>query len=301
MAADLLNFLLTADVPEPADSIDEWWKTTRSIASEFADSVDIAAATGFAAGSVAHAFGSGYDAALRRLVPGLGDEIVAFCATESGGGHPRAIHTTLEGEVVTGVKTFVTMGTAAKELLVVAKEGIGTDGRPLLRLARIYADQPGVTITARPPLPIVPELPHGEVQFDSATVDQVLEGDGYVQFVKPFRTVEDIHVSTATLGWLIRVARQSSWPHDVIERLLASVLTLRSLGQANPATAAVHVALGGALSTMSEGLANLEPHWDSAAAETAGMWRRDSAILQIANRARAARLESAWAALSPGR
>ena len=44
----------------------------------------------------------GYRAALRALVPELGDRRASFCVTEAGGNHPRAIETRLENDRVTG-------------------------------------------------------------------------------------------------------------------------------------------------------------------------------------------------------
>ena len=54
-----------------------------------------------ATSSVGGAFLAGYQAALRALVPDLPDGLVALCATEEGGAHPRAIATllTLDGEI----------------------------------------------------------------------------------------------------------------------------------------------------------------------------------------------------------
>ena len=62
-----------------------------------ADTVDRAALGGLAAAGVGWAFACGYEAALARLDPGAtrGGLLAALCATEEGGGHPRAIRTTL--------------------------------------------------------------------------------------------------------------------------------------------------------------------------------------------------------------
>lgn len=298
VTTDVFHFLLTAEIPAPADSIADWWTTNQEVAAQFEVTVDVAAAGGFAAGTVAHAFGAGYNAALCALIPDLAGHLAAMCVTEAGGGHPRAIQTTLENGVVNGTKTFVTMGSSAQELLVVAKAGTSGDGRPVLKLVRVDAAQEGVTVTDRPPLPIVPELPHSEVTLENVQVAEVYDGDGYLQYVKPFRTVEDIHVSAATVGWMIRVARESPWPQDVIESLLASFAALRSLGQADASSPAIHIALAGVMAQMTDGLAKLDALWNTADLETAAMWSRDKAILQVANRVRAARLETAWETLA---
>ncbi len=60
--------------------------------------------------------------------------LVALAATEEGGGHPRAIKTALartpDGAAwqLTGDKGFVTLGTEADVLLVVASVGKSTTG-----------------------------------------------------------------------------------------------------------------------------------------------------------------------------
>ena len=51
--------------------------------------IDRAVAGGFLADRVAYAFAAGYEAALRRLAPGLPKgPIVSLCITERGGGPP---------------------------------------------------------------------------------------------------------------------------------------------------------------------------------------------------------------------
>ena len=40
------------------------------------------------------------------------------------------------------------------------------------------------------------------------TAHEILPGDGYDRYLKPFRTVEDIHVHAALLGHAIGAARR---------------------------------------------------------------------------------------------
>ena len=49
------------------------------------------------------------------------------------------------------------------------------------------------------------EIPHAEVGLDRVRVEAsaVLPGDGYADYVKPFRTIEDAHVHCALLGYLV--------------------------------------------------------------------------------------------------
>lgn len=109
--------------------------------------------SGVGADRLGVAFREGYAAALRALVPGLPEgEVVALAATEEGGGHPKAIQTRFSDGKVTGRKTFVTMGTVADRVLVVAREaggGEAEEGR--LRVVSVTARQPGVVVRPLPP------------------------------------------------------------------------------------------------------------------------------------------------------
>src|SRR5262245_15884264 len=194
---------------------------------------DRAAVTASTADRVAGAFVAGYQAALRQLVPDLPiDRVVCLCATEEGGAHPRAIRTELRGDVVSGRKQWVTGGPSADELLVVASTGIDEAGRNRLRVARVDARGPGVAIEAMAPTSFVPEIPHATVRLENAPVLAVLPGDGYDDYLKPFRTIEDAHVFGAVLAWVLGVARRSGWPHEACERIVAVLIVLREVALA---------------------------------------------------------------------
>src|SRR5690349_23846938 len=64
--------------------------------------------------------------------------------------------------------------------------------------------------------------------FRSLKLDEsaILPGDGYSQYVKPFRTVEDIHVQAAVLSYLMREGQRLGWPQGWIERLSALLAAL---------------------------------------------------------------------------
>ncbi len=236
---------------------------------------------------------------MQQLAAGPRDVPVGFCATEKGGAHPRAIQTTLTqvgGELrLRGHKTFVTLGTFGDELLVVARQG-ERDGRPRLVATRIAAQRDGVRREALPPLPIIPEIPHAELHFDSVVVapEEVLPGDGYLRYLKPMRTVEDCHVLAAVLSWLVQVARRWDWPTSFIEDLVVILTALRTIALLDPLAATTHVALEGALRQTKALVVATEPQWKRVDAPTAGRWRRDQALLEIAATARARRAEVAW-------
>jgi acyl-CoA dehydrogenase len=307
---DTLRFLLTTPPqPIPLGSIEDWWRQHLGLAARFSTPVDLALAGGFMADRPGFAFASGYHAALRSLFPRMPlDHRAALCATEQGGAHPSAIQTRLssgggEGPLrLSGTKAFVTLGTAAEFLIVVASEGLDEQGRNRLRVVTIDAHREGVRLNALPPMPFVPEVPHAELHLHEVAVapDEVLPGDGYTRYLKPFRTTEDCHVHAAFLGWLLQVARRSGWPERVQDEALALAVMFRGLALADPASPAVHVALGGALDLslrLVEGLGELWPRVD---APTRELWERDRRLLGVAGKVRSKRREVARQRLTGG-
>ncbi len=195
-----LEVLLREPIPAPPRDLEEHLARVKALQARFEDPVDRAAVGGVIADRLGYAFAAGYGAALQRLVPSLGDRRGCLAATESGGGHPRAIQTKLAGGRLVGTKTFATMAPAADELFVVASVG-ERDGKNELRVVRVPRGRAGLTIEPRPPWPVAPEIPHAIVTFDTAVEEgDVLPGDGYDRYLKPFRTIEDVHVMAATVG-----------------------------------------------------------------------------------------------------
>lgn len=243
------------------------------------------------------AFVAGYRAALDALLPTRPPSLsalAALCATEVGGNHPRAIETTLDAEGrLHGHKTWITLGSAAETLLVVARTG-EVEGRPALKLAAIRADAPGVRVTTLPPTPFVPEVPHAEAHFDGATADHVFPGDGYTAYLKPFRTVEDVHVLGAFLGYGLRAFLAAKDPTSV-ERALLLAASIPTLAAAPPHAPETHLAVAGLVAAVHA----LEGDTHAVLAAQDPRFPRDRALLRVASKARAARAEAARRALAP--
>jgi acyl-CoA dehydrogenase len=285
---------LLALQPPAADTLDAWWRATREAREAEGTPVDRALAGGACADRLGFAFGAGYSEALRALVPDLAG-ITALCITEEHGNHPRAIATTLRDGVLTGRKKWATAGPLASTLLVAATTGVEA-GRPQLRLVRVAADAPGVRMTAMT-TPFVPEIPHAEIELDRVAVRaaDLLPGDGYAEYIKPFRTVEDIHVHAALLGYQIGVARRYALPRDVLEQLIALAVTARALAAADRGAPELHVALAGTLALIAPVVARVEQLWRDG--DERERWQRDRALLSVAASAREARLAKAWSQL----
>jgi hypothetical protein len=103
-------------------------------------------------------------------------------------------------------------------------------------VALVRADQPGVTIVPMPETAFVPEVPHARIHLQDVAIDaaSLLPGDGYSNYVKPFRTLEDTFVTAAVLAYLLREARARGWPADLRERLSASLVGLGDGGAVAP-------------------------------------------------------------------
>jgi acyl-CoA dehydrogenase len=266
--------------------------------------IDAAMLAGVAATRVSEAFLAGYQAALRALVPDLPpDRRICLCATEEGGAHPRAIATRLApdgaGWRLSGKKRWVTGGPLADLLLVVASVGTDEAGKNRLRVARVDARQPGVTLHPMPETPFTPEIPHAEVHLAEVALagDALLPGDGYDRYLKPFRTVEDCHVHAAVLAYVLGVARRHGWPQEPQERLLAILLAARAVALSDPSAPGTHLALAGVLGLGRQLLDDTAGHWALTDPDTRARWQRDAGLLGVAQRARTARTEAAWAAV----
>lgn len=288
--------------PAPHDSLEPWWQATRDAREGHTTTADRALIGGVLADRLGFAFAAGYQEALRALVGA--DGISALCVTEVRGNSPKDIDTTLvadgDGFIVTGKKKWATAAPLATALLVCAKTGIDAQGRNALRLVRVPTTAAGVTLVAAN-APFVPEIPHAEVTLDRVRVaaGDVLPGDGYAGYVKPFRTVEDAHVHAALLGYLIGVARRHGIARELIEQLVATALTVRTLALADARSPHVHVALAGAIHQVTQLVGEVERAWPSLEGAEHARWQRDRPLLRVASAARTARRETAWTAIRP--
>jgi hypothetical protein len=285
----MLDQLLARATPPATDDLASWLAATADVRTRGQTSVDRALLAGTRADRLGFAFAVGYGEALRVLA-GI-EGVAALCATEAGGNRPRDIATKLEGRVVTGHKKWATVGSLASTLLVVATTGQDLEGKNRLRVVRVSAAAPGVTITPSTAA-FIHEIPHAEITLDRVNVDEVLPGDGYDDYLKPFRTIEDIHVHAALVGYLIGVARRRELPG--IDRLVAIAGATRELAGADVRAPATHVALAGVLALIGDTLPELEKQWGANPDDEWARWQRDRVLLHVAGAARKQRRERAW-------
>lgn len=296
----LLNHLITLSrsaKPCPG-TFDLWYTETQKAWSFCSQSGGRALLAGAVSDRLGFAFAGGYCAALQNLMEDPSLTVSAVCITEAGGNRPADIHTTLtqEGEnwVLNGEKSFVTLADHAEWLWVAAHTG-EVEGRKNIKMLGLPVNQTGVEVTLLPDLPFVPEISHALVKFNNVVVkpSDILHGDGYKLFIKPFRTVEDIHVCAATCGLLLKKSIKNQWPRAVTEQLMAQAFAWMELSKQSPRAYATHLALAGLMTQQRQLSETLARHimpdtpFDL-------LWQRDKPLLGIAEKVRHLRTERAW-------
>lgn len=254
---------------------------------------DLAVAGGRMMATPGLAFLVGYQAALRMLWPSAPLSLGALCATEQRSLRVADMQTRLHDLRLSGRKDFVTAGDAADWLLIAARsEAPGDD--PCLSLAVVYPGEPGVRVEKLAAIPLMPDVSHGRVFLDNALCE-LLAGDGWDAYVKPFRTLEDIYVLSAMTAWLYGVGQDSDWPQALQLRLLALLAGCAEVSRQAPNNPCGHVLLGGLFAQfeglkaeINQALAEGPPQW-------AAMWQRDQAVMDLAAVARDKRLAKALA------
>lgn len=241
------------------------------------------------------AFLIGYQAALRVLWPSAPAALGALCATERRSVRPADMHSRLEGLRVTGRKDFVTAGLEAEWLLVAARcEAAGESAQ--LKLAVVYPGEPGVTLEALPTLPLMPEVGHARLTLQQAACE-LLAGDGWGAYVKPFRSLEDLYVLAALVAWLYGVGQESAWPQALQLRLLGLLGGCAEGSRQCADSVGCHLLLGGLFAQFNALRGELDQALAAGPEQWAQLWQRDQGVLALATAARDKRLAKAWAAV----
>jgi hypothetical protein len=239
------------------------------------------------------AFLVGYQAALRMLWPSAPPSLGALCATEQRSLRPVDMQTRLHDLRLSGRKDFVTAGDAADWLLIAARcEAPGEP--PRLNLAVVYPDEPGVRLEKLPAIPLMPDISHGRLFLDNALCE-LLAGDGWDAYIKPFRTLEDIYVLSAMNAWLYGVGQDCDWPQSLQLRLLALLAGCAEVSRQSPGSNVGHILLGGLFAQFDSLKPELNDAFNEGPPEWAELWERDRAVLDLATGARAKRLAKALA------
>ncbi|HMR75484.1 MAG TPA: acyl-CoA dehydrogenase family protein [Polyangiaceae bacterium] len=254
---------------------------------------------GFSADRLGFGFVCGYVAALRRLTKSHAG-ITALAATEAGGAHPRAIETTLSQQgdqvVLNGTKAFVTLGSLCAEVYVLAHVGQDAAGRKGLRLVRMPTSSSGAHMHALPATPFAPEIPHCRLTLTDVRLptDSVLPGDGWADYVRPFRTIEDTFVMLAALGYMLGVVRRGAASEALLDAVVAALTSTLYVAGLPPSEARTHVLLGAALAQVQGVMRALGAAFPAGLPDEEARFHRDAPLLSVAEKARSARKRKAF-------
>lgn len=282
--------LLTTPKRLPVADLERWYASLLACADSPAP-FGLALLGGHRAATPGLAFLAGYQAALRMLWPSAPWSLGALCVTESKSTRPADMSTRLDGLTLTGRKDFVTAADAADWLLVAARED--EPGQAVrLGLGVVRNGAPGVRIEALPALPLMPDIGHARLYLEQVHCER-LAGDGWDDYVKPFRSLEDLHVLSAVTAWLFGVGQDSAWPQPLQLRLLGLLAGCAEVARRCPSAATSHLLLAGLFAQFDSLRGELEAAFAAGPPAWAQLWRRDQGLLSIANSARRKRLEKA--------
>ncbi|SFI32004.1 Acyl-CoA dehydrogenase [Collimonas sp. OK307] len=300
----ILEWCMQQSSEAPAvETAEQWVLHWPAHVNDWASTVMLAIAGGFKADRLAWAFASGYQGAIRAIVrQAEAHEIFAFCATETVS-NPLIVNTkwrySESGKViVNGIKSWAPMGHVCTSYLVACAElGAPEQTRPPQRVVRLASSTPGLKADPLPSGGIIPELGRARVQLLDASTDasNMLEGDGWSTFIKPFKRVEALHVAAAVLAHLLREGRSRKWPSSYMQRVLTSLAVLCDLSRDWSAAPMTNVVLADAIDNAHMLAIEAQVHWTRGELdESAARWERDRGMLSISAAVQERSAARAW-------
>lgn len=215
---------------------------------------------GFTCQQFSFAFMAGYQAALEHMFPTIApNQLKALCVSEEKGGHPKAIQTTLSNNQLNGLKTYITAGSDVEHLLILCKTDKVVNGRTQLKMVHVPKDAEDMEVTNFE-LAFMKEVKHGKLSIKGTPIaeSQILAGDGFSDYTKPFRTLEDICVSAAYQAMLLRQAIDYKWDGHLRDQLLLNIYTLKNLLSLPLLAAETHLLLAANEANFENLLPNIE-------------------------------------------
>jgi len=211
-------------------STDDWATAYYQLVSDKSP-IEKAILGGFSCQQFSFAFMAGYQAALEHMFPTVApNELKALCVSEAKGGHPKAIQTTLIDNQLNGLKTYITAGSDVEHLLVLCKTNEMVNGRPQLKMVHLPKGADNTELINFE-LSFMKEVKHGKLAMKETQISdhQILVGDGFSDYAKPFRTLEDICVGAAYQAMLLRQAIEYQWAGDLRDQILFNLFSLKNL------------------------------------------------------------------------
>jgi hypothetical protein len=289
--------------------IARWFEMFKQATAHYSNSIDRALLAGRLSSNVGFAFAGAYQSAIESLFKLEEPLLASVCITESEGNHPRAIKARLysEGGVLrlSGEKSFVSGAKDAGMLFVACRderksEGLDKDGRPIIKLLALRADRAGINIQEMPSLGFLPELSHGKVVFQGLELEEsdILPGDGYIDYVKAFRSYEDLHVCAAIAAYRLGEAITQGWGKELVAQHISLILALRAVNDMSLDSAVAHVSLAACRNQLDELITSSNSLFQQTDDQAYERWQRDSRILQLARKAHEQRTQKAWKVLT---
>tara|TARA_R110002072_G_scaffold47597_2_gene130756 strand:+ start:24214 stop:25176 length:963 start_codon:yes stop_codon:yes gene_type:complete len=302
----LINILLSPSLERKTfGSMAEWFKDFNQQTRQFLKPLDRAMLGGRLSLNVGFAFTSGYQSAIEALFKPEKIQLSSFCVTEEKGNHSRAIETRVfkrsDELFVSGGKSFVSGANDSECLYIACRDerngsGVDADGRPIIKMISIKTESEGIDIQAMPALGFIPEVSHGKVILNNVAVNEekIFSGDGYLNYIKAFRSYEDLHVLAAITGYRLGEAMDGLWPQDVLEKHIALLLALRSLSNMNLNKPAAHIGLATCRAQMHELIMGTDAFFEQKNSQAYDLWMRDKVLLNVAQTAHQKRTQRAW-------
>ena len=278
-----------------------WFERHRFATNGLQSSIDRALIGGFSFRQTSFAFASAYQSAMESMFRLDGQSIAALCHTEKGVKKPREMQTALsthDGKtILNGNKSFVSGGTDAELVFISAldKRETSTAEQAPVRIVKLEASRAGIRAKALPTLPFVPELSHAALSLTQVNISEedIIDGDGYTDAIKPFRSEEDIHILAALSAQRLRIALDQKQP-DIAARLISLISAIKNLETADRSAPSCHLQLAGIKASFEDIITLQEPHIAESMPAFQASWKRDKALLSIAEKAQSVRTKSAW-------
>jgi acyl-CoA dehydrogenase len=224
---------------------DKWKEIFIKLTSNNDDTIQNSIISGFHSDKISYVFTSGYECALKKMF-NIND--ASLCATESvKGAPPRSILTNIKKNndkyILNGEKSFVTLGNRSKRLIVLAKL------ENELKIVTINSSLKGISFhKPKKEINFIPEIPHSSVRFENVEIESfnIAKGDGYTDYVKDFRTVEDLHVISSLLGYFLRITILSKWD-EYKERIISLLFGIKEISKLELKNPMTHLLIDGTI------------------------------------------------------
>lgn len=252
---------------------------------------------------------AGHQAAIRRLFPATpANAICAFCISEERGPHPKYINSSLtpgdssaQTYWLNGSKKWGSVAPDADLLYVAAS--VGRDGdQNDLRMVALPADRVGITFDLEPYVDYGTEMRIADLAFADVEVhaNEIIAGDAYTTFIKPFRLIEDVYNTAGTQIGMFRLGLDHGWSDEQMETLLGLISRAAEVSSTDMASPSSILLLTDYLRASDQFWTNTWHSW-AAPDQVIEAWSPDRGLLDVAARARETRRQRAWSELRPER